>query len=455
MDKPSGATVALQDRILKAERIAWRELQWLQSTSLKEEVDVSKLVTSLRENGMIRGFHVWEDPEGQIWIIDGHHMKKAISMLEPEMEIPDLLTCYFVDCKDRQEAAKFIVLHSSAYAQMTTTGLLEHLNEFNLDLGELENQVHLEAFDISSLDELAAEAEPMDDSEDEAPTVIPTQPVTQSGDLYELQTLKDGVPLRRHRLHCADSTDKKAIERLMEGLPAPVVMVTDPPYGVEYDPNWRTDARKGKIKATGKVMNDDIADWTEVWQLSPCPVAYVWHAGKYTHIVAESMEKAEYELVSQIIWNKNTGAISRGDYHWKHEPCWYGVRKGQRHNWQGARDQWTVWDIQTLSSKSVSDAEGQSGHGTQKPLECMRRPMVNNAAKGDAVFDPFLGSGSSLIAAEQTGRQCLGQELDPAYADVIVRRFIEYMMKAQRNFSILKNGEEISAEDYLLYINPK
>ena len=115
--------------------------------------------------------------------------------------------------------------------------------------------------------------------------------------------------------------------------------------------------------------------------------------------------------------------LSRGDYHWQHEPCWYAVRDKATGHWAGDRKQTTLWSIPSR------DQDAETVHGTQKPVECMRRPMFNNASRGQAVYDPFLGSGTSLIAAETTGRTCLGPELSPAYVDVIVTRWQAFTCK--------------------------
>lgn len=114
--------------------------------------------------------------------------------------------------------------------------------------------------------------------------------------------------------------------------------------------------------------------------------------------------------------------IGRGDYHWAHEPCWYAVRKGKVGHWSGDRTQTTIWRIDHRAS--------ETGHSTQKPVECMRRPIVNNSSPGQAVYDPFLGSGTTIIAAETEGRSCIGLEIDPAYCDVIVKRWQDFTGKA-------------------------
>jgi DNA modification methylase len=208
-------------------------------------------------------------------------------------------------------------------------------------------------------------------------------------------------------------------------------MVTDPPYGVVYDANWRNEADRANGKpygasAVGKVENDDKADWREAWALFPGDVAYVWHAGVQAGVVAESLEAVGLELRSQIVWAKNQMAISRGDYHWQHEPCWYAVRKGRKGHYNGDRKQTTVWNID-------KPRKSETGHSTQKPVECMKRPIVNNSSPGQAIYDPFLGSGTTLIACEMEGRACHGLELSPAYCDVIVKRWEDFTgLKAER-----------------------
>jgi len=198
----------------------------------------------------------------------------------------------------------------------------------------------------------------------------------------------------------------------------PHLMVTDPPYGVEYDPDWRNraDRANGKpygARAIGTVSNDDNADWRAAWSLFPGNIAYVWHAGRHASVVQASIEAAGFDIRSQIIWAKTRFAISRGDYHWQHEPCWYAV-KGTGH-WTGDRSQTTLWTIDHQKS--------ETGHSTQKPVECMRRPIENNSSPGQAVYDPFVGSGTTIIAAEMTGRAAHCIEISPTYCDVAVTRW--------------------------------
>jgi len=226
-----------------------------------------------------------------------------------------------------------------------------------------------------------------------------------------------------HRIGCGDSTSAADVELVLAGS-QPHLMVTDPPYGVGYDPSWRARHGRGAGKlALGKVLNDDRADWRQAYALFPGDVAYVWYAAMHGEIVATGLAACGLLLRAQIVWAKQHFALSRGDYHWKHECCWYAVREGTSSNWQGDRTQTTLWECSNNNPFGNRQREHSWGHGTQKPVECMRRPVVNNSRPGEAVYDPFLGSGTSVIAAEMTGRVCYGLELNPAYVDVIVRRW--------------------------------
>jgi DNA modification methylase len=240
--------------------------------------------------------------------------------------------------------------------------------------------------------------------EDEVPEVAEVA-VSQPGDVWQLGP---------HRIACGDSRDERLVRSLLAGT-VPHLMVTDPPYGVEYDPEWRhrrgvnTSARKGKIR------NDEIADWTPTWSLFPGEIAYVWHGALRSTIVADSLMKSGFAIRAQIIWAKERLVMSQGDYHWQHEPCWYAVRK--KGNWTGDRKQTTLWTI----GSGGQDAETK--HATQKPVKCMRRPMLNNSSPGQAIYEPFLGSGTTLIAAQSCGRVCFGIEIDPLFVDLVIRRW--------------------------------
>jgi DNA modification methylase len=259
----------------------------------------------------------------------------------------------------------------------------------------------------------------------------PAVPVSRLGDVWTLG---------RHRLVCGDSTDAAVVAQVLAGV-RPHLMVTDPPYGVAYDPAWRNEALEGRKTArVGKVLNDDRADWREAWALFPGDVAYVWHGALHAGTVAESLTASGFDIRAQIVWAKERLVMGRGHYHWQHEPCWYAVRGGATGHWSGDRKQTTLWQIASRGQ----DAE--TTHGTQKPVACMRRPIENNSSPGQAVYEPFSGSGTTLIAAEMAGRACHAVELSPAYVDVAIQRWQAFTGQQATRCADGRSFVEISAD---------
>lgn len=264
---------------------------------------------------------------------------------------------------------------------------------------------------------------------DEVPAVA-AAPISVRGDVWLLGD---------HRIMCGDSTSATDVETLLDGN-TPHLMVTDPPYGVEYDASWRVghDKNIGKKiggknqggRALGKVQNDDRADWREAWDLFPGDVAYVWHGGLHSAEVQQSLEAAGFKMRAQIIWAKQHFVFGRGDYHWQHEPCWYAVRERSKGHYNGDRKQTTLWEINNNNPfGNGGETEEKTNHSTQKPVECMKRPIENNSKPGDSIYEPFSGSGTTIIAAEMTGRRALAMEIDPLYIDMAVKRWQNYTGK--------------------------
>jgi DNA methylase/ParB-like nuclease domain len=269
-------------------------------------------------------------------------------------------------------------------------------------------EVELAGWDQDDLDKMAAELlrEDGELEEDEVPEP-PTKPVTQLGDVWLLG---------RHRLVCGDSTQDSTVRLALAGA-KPFIMVTDPPYGVEYDPEWRKEAGINKSQRMGIVENDHSATWRATYERFGGAVAYVWCSSLHSPIVSADLAAVKLIRRAQIIWAKPSLVISRGHYHWQHEPCWYAVREGATAKWVGDRKQSTLWSIAT------KDGSETTVHSTQKPIECMARPIRNHGGKDDHVYEPFSGSGTTFAAAEQLDRTCFGSELSPAYCDVIVQRW--------------------------------
>jgi DNA modification methylase len=251
---------------------------------------------------------------------------------------------------------------------------------------------------------------------EEAPAA-PDNPVSQRGDLWLLGN---------HHLVCGDCTNAAEVAAAL-GEARPHLMVTDPPYGVDYDPDWRNRADRANgrsigARAIGRPANDERDDWIGAWRLFDGDVVYCWHAGLHGSAVQRSLEKVGFDLRAQIVWAKNGHVISRGHYHGQHESCFYAVRKAAGSHWIGDRSQTTLWRIDR-------PIKSETGHSTQKPIECMQRPIQNNSNVGDWVYDPFVGSGTTIIAADMIERRCAALEIEPAYVDVSVLRWENFTGK--------------------------
>ena len=358
---------------------------------------IQKVAQSIREFGFQQPIVV--DKQGVV--IVGHtRLKAALSL---GLKQAPVLVADLTEAKARAYRIADNRTHQEA------TWLDELLADELKALDDLDFDLSLTGFDDREIRNLLADEEELERAE-ETPEA-PVNPVTQLGDVWIMG---------KHRIVCGDSTSATDVAKCLNGV-EPHLMVTDPPYGVEYDASWRnealrTDGRPIGARATGKVENDDKADWRESWALFPGDVAYVWHAGLFAGVVADSLQSCGFKLRSQIVWAKSNFAIGRGDYHWHHEPCWYAVKDGSKGHYVGDRKQSTLWQIE-------KPQKSETGHSTQKPVECMRRPIMNNSSPGQAVYEPFSGSGTTIIAAEMTGRACHAIELNPAYVDVAVQRW--------------------------------
>jgi DNA modification methylase len=250
--------------------------------------------------------------------------------------------------------------------------------------------------------------------DDDSCPEIPEEAVTCLGEVWTLGN---------HRLLCGDSTVATDVERLLNGE-LPNTMITDPPYGVKLDMSWRDKANKDGAKNNKNVIqNDDRADWYDAYVLFPGNIAYVWHASRFTDVVMENLRDAGFDVKQQIIWNKGNFIFGRSNYHWKHEPCWYAVKKGAVSNWKGDRKQTTVWDCASPNRSISGSKDDKTAHPTQKPVELFERSIAHHTNPGEYVYDPFAGSGTIMIAAEKTQRRALMMELDPKYATMLIKRY--------------------------------
>ena len=360
------------------------------------EEQIAQIAASIKEFGFNNPILL----DGDKGVIAGHGRLLAARKLEMD-KVPTIELAHLSETKKKAYILADNKLALNAGWDMDLLSVeLTGLNDEGFDLS-------LIGFNETELADILADRNEGLTDPDAVPDT-PDDPVTCEGDVWLLG---------KHRLMCGDSTVATNVETLL-GDVEPHLMVTDPPYGVEYSASWREDALGGK-RATGKVENDDNADWSEAWALFPGDVAYVWHGDKQSPGTAGELTNCGFALRALIVWAKNNMVIGRGDYHYQHELCWYAVKKARKGHYCGGRKQTTVWEIN-------KPLKSETGHSTQKPVECMKRPIENNSSPGQAVYEPFSGSGTTIIAGEMTGRAIYAMELSPAYVDVAVKRWQDF-----------------------------
>jgi len=373
---------------------------------------LEQIAASIKEFGMNQPIVV--DKKGVI--IVGHGRFEALKLLGMEVK-PEWIKV--VNLTEQQANAYRLAdnkLNESEWEMDLVIEELKGLSEEMLELTGFDKDLIIEA----------------DEADDLVPDV-PEEPQSKLDDLYELGN---------HRVLCGDSTKLEDVERLMDGKKADMVF-TDPPYNVAVNDESEESLKARNRRTDGlKVANDKMSDESFRAFLSDVfvnmfsnikngAVAYVCYADSEAVNFISTFKESGFHFGQNVIWNKQQFVMTRKDYHYKHEPILYGWKEGEAHPWYSDRKQTSVWNFDRPFKSQL--------HPTTKPLELVTYAIVNSSKAEDIVLDPFLGSGSTLIASEKTGRICYGMELDPKYVDVIVQRYVDYT----GNTEIKKNGKKI------------
>jgi DNA modification methylase len=416
----------------------------------KNDAAIDRMCSSIREFGFKVPVLARSDGE----VVDGHLRLKAARKLGSwpggdTAQIPVILCDEWTP--QQVKAFRLMVNRSVAWADWDEELLALELQE----LSAADFDLSLTGFDPGEIDGLLAI--PDEERANTAPP-LPANAVSRAGDLWLCG---------KHRVLCGDATRAEDVGRLL-GDSKPILMVTDPPYGIELDSEWRDRAglndgsRLGakhsylaepsymKHRTAGHtettISGDTRADWSEAFELVPSlQIAYVWHASRFTREVLDGLLRIGFLHHQQIIWDKTRTVLTRTLYWFQHEPCWF-VRK-KNAPWYGkAGENSTIWASPSPKFIMGGSDEAKYDHPTQKPVDLMRRPILNHLKRGEPVYDPFLGSGTTLAAAELTERVCLGIELDPKYVDVIVQRWQTFSGKKATLDADGRTFEEIAAE---------
>ena len=382
------------------------------------QAQINKLRSSLREFGFVNPIII----DSNNTIIAGHGRLEA-ARAEGLKEVPCVLVDYLTEAQK-----KAYIIADNRFAE--DAGWDEELLKIEIDsLNEMAFDLSLTGFESAELEQLfrSDTEDKLEDDDFDVDEELKNPPVTKIGDVWILG---------RHRLLCGDSTDRANYEILMEGKKANMVL-TDPPYNVNYE------GTAGKIKNDNmedskfykflydafSCMNDVMADDASI---------YVFHADTEGLNFRKAFSDAGFYLSGCCIWKKPSLVLGRSPYQWQHEPCLYGWKKGGKHQWYAGRKETTVWEFE----KSKKNAE----HPTMKPIPLLAYPIMNSSMSNTLILDPFGGSGSTLIACEQSDRSCNTIELDEKYCDVIVKRYIEYV-GTDENVIVIRDGKEYAYKD--------
>ncbi|MEF9960847.1 MAG: site-specific DNA-methyltransferase [Niameybacter sp.] len=373
--------------------------------------EYEKIKNSINEFGYVEPIIVNKD----MTIIGGHQRLKVLKHIGyTEVD------CVIVEVDKTKEKALNVALNKVTGSWDETL-----LAELIKDLQEADFDVELTGFEPPEIDELFNNLHDKDIQEDDfdVDEAMPEKPISKQGDVWLLG---------KHRLVCGDSTLSKTYEMLMEGKKANLV-VTDPPYGVSYE------------GAAGSIQNDSLADeefeqfLLKAFKNMQAHMAddgsiYVFHADTKGHIFRKAFLDAGFYLSGVCQWVKQSLVLGRSPYQWQHEPVLYGWKKKGKHKWYAGRKETTVWKFDRPTKSEL--------HPTTKPVALVAYPIQNSSLTNSIVLEPFCGSGSTLIACEQTDRICYAVELDEKYADVIVKRFINEV-ETDADVYLVRDGKKI------------
>ena len=366
---------------------------WDKNPRTITEKDFKRLVAQMKKHGVYKPIIVNQDG-----IIVGGNMRfRALQYLEVSE-----VWVSVVQTKDEAEMLEIALSDNDRAGSYDEEALAEMVSLYDIDqeLYTIDTGKMLSIKDLSN--KFGPEAE-----EDEPPEVGAGEPESKPREIYQLGP---------HRLMCGDAISDEAVKTLMDGKKADLLL-TDPPYNVDY---------VGKTKDALTIENDKQTDeqfydflflaFRNAKEVSHAgTVAYVCHSDSEGPVFRQAFKDAGWSLRQCLIWLKQHMVMGRQDYHWKHEPILYGWLEGGAHYFVNDRTQTTVWEFDRPNASKE--------HPTMKPVKLMGQAINNSTKPGDIVLDLFAGSGSTLMAAEQTGRICYAMELDPKYCDVIRKRY--------------------------------
>ncbi|QRN86889.1 DNA modification methylase [Clostridia bacterium] len=375
-----------------------------------------KLKRSMTEFGYVEPI-IWNEETGNI--VGGHQRYKVL-IEEGHTEVE----CVIVKLTAEREKALNVALN-----KVTGDWEVEALADLIKDLEAQDFDVTLTGFDAAEIEDLFSQVHDKDVSDDDfdVEAALEEEPISKQGDIWLLG---------KHRLICGDSTQAETYERLMDGKKANLV-VTDPPYGVSYDGSQGTIQNDNlKDEEFYRFLFDAFKNMESIMAMDAS--IYVFHADTKGYIFRKAFQDAGFYLSGVCQWVKQSLVLGRSPYQWKHEPCLFGWKKKGKHKWYAGRSETTVWEFDKPSKSSL--------HSTMKPVPLIAYPIKNSSSVNSIVVDPFGGSGSTLIACDQTDRICYTAEIDEKFVDVIAKRYTAHV-GSDADVFLLRDGREIPYSD--------
>lgn len=451
------ATSSITSRILKTAPINWRDLQFIQNDNFKDLSPDAKhrLKASILSNSFTSPFYIWEDPDGRQWCLDGKHRSILLEELIAEgVNVPYQLPATFIQCENKKDASKLVLLFSSQYARVTQQGLNDFLTLNDLDFSELKETIDLPEFSelrfeqkFSFTDDLTEEDEPVSVGDQDI--------IVNPGDIYQLG---------EHTLVCAEF-DSAIVNDLLKAQQLARIVLTDPPYNLavnEFSNKGETE-HQDFVMAAGEMTDSQFVGFISgVMNQSrlftvPGAIHFIfmdwrhhWHMGEASRAVYGSVMPKQL-----VVWNKTNGA-NGSFYRAKHELIFIYKSGNDKHfsNLElKDRTRYNVWEYPNSTAWNNPDKEELKNHPTPKPTKMLVDAILDTTQEGDGVIDWFGGSGSTLIASEITSRKAFMTEIEPKFVQSTIMRYIRHCQNNGKVPAVQHLNGKLHLEDFKKFLD--
>lgn len=447
---------SISSRVLKTELINWRELNFIQNDDFKElpEEAKHKLKASIVSNNFMQPFYVWQDESNKLWCLDGKHRTILLEeLLKEEVRVPYELPATFIECESKKDAAKLVLLFSSQYAKVTQEGMAGFLTLHDLDYSELKEIIDLPEFSELRFEQkfMAIDEETI---EDEIQEVNEQELIVKSGDIFKLGN---------HTIYCGSFQDTETVNKLLGEHKARIVF-TDPPYNLAANEF----SNKGQTKHSdfamggGEMTEEEFMLFLREIMNVSCQfsingaIHYICMDWRHVWHMTEAAKEVYNSVIPKqlVVWNKNNGA-NGSFYRAKHELVFvfkHGEDKHLSHLELADRIRYNVWDYPNATAFNNPDRKELQNHPTPKPVQMVADAICDTTNEGDLVIDWFMGSGTTMIAAEITNRVAFGTEIEPKYVQSEIIRYIKQCKKLNKEAAFTHVNGELKLEQFEVLI---